>query len=39
MTAFIRQHKLEDKIVENILQISEFGFTAWDFLLAIYEFS
>ena len=37
MTAFVRQWKLEDKTVENISQISEFGFVAWDFLLAIYE--
>jgi len=34
---FIRQHKLEDKTTENISQIFEFGFVAWDFLLAIYE--
>jgi len=38
MVAFIRQQKLENRAVENILQISEFGFAAWDFLLSIYEF-
>jgi len=26
MAAFLRQHKLEDKTVEDIPQISEFGF-------------
>ena len=36
---FIRQEKLEDKIAKDIPQISEFGFTAWDFLSAIYKFS
>ena len=38
MAAFVRQWKLENKTAENISQISEFGFVAWDFLLAIYEF-
>jgi len=37
MVAFIRQCKLEDKTAENILQISEFGYMAWDFLSAIYK--
>ena len=37
MVAFIRQQKLENRTVENILQISEFGFAAWDFLSSIYE--
>jgi len=37
MVAFIRQCKLEDKTAEDIPQISEFGYMAWDFLLAIYE--
>ena len=37
IVVFIRQHKLEDKTAKNIPQILEFGFVAWDFLLAIYE--
>ena len=37
IAVFIEQCKLEDKIVEDISQISEFGFVAWDLLLAIYE--
>jgi len=37
ITAFIRQRKLEDKTAEYILQIAEFGFTAWNFLTSIYE--
>jgi len=37
MVAFIRQQKLGNRTVENILQISEFGFAACDFLLSIYE--
>ena len=37
IVVFIMQHKLEDKTTENISQIFEFGFVAWDFLLAIYE--
>ena len=28
IAAFIKQQKLEDKIVEDILQIAEFGFVA-----------
>jgi len=39
IAAFIKQQKLEDKIVENILQIAEFGFVAWKFLSVIYEAS
>jgi len=35
--AFVRQQKLEDKTADNILQIVEFDFVAWDILLAIYE--
>jgi len=35
--AFIRQCKLEDKTMEDISQISEFGFVAWDFILVIYK--
>ena len=37
MVAFIRQHKLENRTAEDISQISEFGFTAWEFLSFIYE--
>ena len=37
IVVFIRQHKLKNKTVKDIPQISEFGFIAWDFLLAIYE--
>ena len=39
MVTLIRQEKLEDKIAEDISQVSEFDFAAWDFLSAIYEFS
>ena len=35
--ALIRQFKLEDKTMEDISQILEFSFAAWDFLLVIYE--
>ena len=35
--AFIRQHKLENKTAEDILQISEFEFVAWNFLSSIYK--
>jgi len=35
MAAFLRQHKLENKTIEDIPQISEFSFMAWDFLSAI----
>lgn len=31
IVVFIRQHKLKNKTVENISQISEFSFVAWDF--------
>jgi len=37
ITSFVRQWKLEDKIANNISQITKFGFVAWDFLTAIYE--
>ena len=37
MVYFIRQHRLEDKIVKDIPQIVEFEFAVWDFLLFIYE--
>ena len=37
MVTFIKQHKLENRIAENISQILEFGFTAWEFLSFIYE--
>ena len=35
--AFIRQYKLKDKAIEDISEISQFRYTAWDFLLSIYE--
>ena len=31
IVVFIRQHKLKDKTVEDISQISEFSFVAWEF--------
>ena len=37
MVTFIRQRRLEDKTVEDILQITKFGSVAWEFLSAIYE--
>jgi len=37
MTVFIRQCKLENKAVEDIPQIVEFGFIAWDFISSIYK--
>ena len=37
MVTFIRQRKLEDKTVEDILQITKFGSVAWEFLSVIYE--
>jgi len=37
MVAFIRQHKLENRTAEDISQILEFGFIAWEFLSFIYE--
>ena len=37
MTLFIRQRWLEDKTAEDILQIAEFGFIAWEFLFMIYK--
>jgi len=37
IAAFVRQQKLEDKTTEDISQISEFGYAAWDFLSSIYE--
>ena len=37
IAAFVRQHKLEDKTAKDISQILEFGFVAWNFLLAIYK--
>ena len=39
IAAFIKQQKLENKIVEDILQIAEFGFVAWKFLSVIYKAS
>ena len=38
MAIFIRQRKLKDKTTKDIPQIVEFRFTAWDFILSIYEF-
>ena len=38
MAAFIKQLPLENRIVKDIPQISEFSFTAWKFLSAIYKF-
>ena len=35
--AFIKQHKLKGKTKKDISQISEFGFTTWKFILAIYK--
>ena len=37
MVAFIKQCRLENKTEKDILQISEFGFVAWEFLSAIYK--
>ena len=37
MAVFIRQCKLENKAVEDIPQIVEFGFVAWDFISSIYK--
>jgi len=37
MVVFIKQCPLEYRIAKDILQISEFGFVAWEFLSAIYE--
>lgn len=34
---FIKQYKLKGKTKKNISQITEFGFTAWKFILAIYK--
>ena len=33
IVAFVKQWKLENKIADDITQITEFGFTAWNFLL------
>jgi len=35
--AFIKQHKLKGKTKKDISQISEFGFTTWKFISAIYK--
>ena len=37
MATFIRQRKLKDKTVSDILQIVEFSFAIWNFILSIYE--
>jgi len=37
IVSFIRQRKLKDKTVENILQITGFSSVAWEFLSTIYE--
>jgi len=37
MATFIKQHLLENRIAEDISQIAEFGFVAWEFLSTIYE--
>ena len=37
IATFVRERKLEDKIAEDIPQTMEFCYTAWDFLLSIYE--
>ena len=37
IVAFIRQIKLKDKIANNILQITEFDFATWNFILSIYK--
>ena len=39
MVLFIRQRKLKDKTVEDILQIAKFGSMVWEFLSVIYEAS
>jgi len=39
IVAFIKQHSLVNRIVKDILQISEFSFVAWEFLFAIYKSS
>ena len=37
IVVFIRQRKLKDKIANNILQITEFDFATWNFILSIYK--
>ena len=37
IVAFIRQIKLKYKIADNILQITEFDFATWNFILSIYK--
>ena len=39
MVLFIRQRKLKDKTMEDILQIAKFGSIVWEFLSVIYEAS
>ena len=39
MVLFIRQRKLKDKTVEDILQIAKFGSMVWEFLSVIYKAS
>ena len=34
---FMRQRKLEDKTVKDIMQITEFGSMVWEFLSIVYE--
>jgi len=37
IVSFIKQRKLEDKTVENILQITRFSSAAWESLSTIYK--
>ena len=39
MVLFIRQRKLKDKTMKDILQIAKFGSIVWEFLSVIYEAS
>ena len=37
IVSFIRQRKLKDKIMNDIMQITKFGSAAWGFLSTIYK--
>jgi len=37
IVSFIRQRKLKDKTMKNIMQITKFGSAAWGFLSTIYK--
>jgi len=37
IAVFIRQRRHIDKTAEDIPQITEFGYTVWDFISSIYE--